>query len=232
MKKLTLALSIGVLLTHPSYAATNDTPTVDVNQASYSIGYVMGKNLQRTAKNLNTNQLLAGVKDGYTATQPKLTEEQIEQAISDYQEQVIDVENQKRLEMGEAFLAQNAKKAGVKTTDSGLQYMVLKQGTGKKPTEDNDVEVIFTGKYIDGKAFEENAETGSEPTRLRFDELIDGWAEGLKLMRVGSKYRFFIPSDLAYGEEGNLDSDVPPNTVLIFDIELLKVLPKSDDADY
>lgn len=233
MKKLTLALGMAVLMINTAQAEiSNAQSTVNVNDVSYSIGYSLGKTLNPTAKNLNVNQLMSGMKDGYTTRQPRLTQEQMEQALEDYQEQVIDVENEKTLKMGEAFLAKNAKQPGVKTTASGLQYQVLKQGNGKKPTEDNDVEVTFTGRFIDGKEFDGNSENGSEPARLTVDELIDGWAEGLQLMRTGSKYRFFIPSELAYGEEGMIEENIPPNSVLIFDVELHKVLPKTDSSDY
>ena len=128
------------------------------------------------------------------------------------------------MEMGREFLAENAKNDSVKVTESGLQYMVLKEGTGAKPGPTDEVTVHYTGKLIDGTVFDSSVERG-EPTTFPLNKVIAGWTEGLQLMSEGSKYRLFIPSELAYGEKG-AGSDILPNSALIFDVELIKVTKK------
>ena len=125
------------------------------------------------------------------------------------------------LELGREFLEENAKNDSVKVTESGLQYMVLKEGTGAKPGPTDQVTVHYTGTLIDGTVFDSSVERG-EPATFPLNRVIKGWTEGLQLMSEGSKYRLFIPSDLAYGTEGN--GDILPNSTLIFDVELIKVV--------
>jgi FKBP-type peptidyl-prolyl cis-trans isomerase len=127
-------------------------------------------------------------------------------------------ENMKK---GQEFLAQNGKKAGVKTTASGLQYEVIKEGTGKQPTAENTVTVHYTGTLINGKKFDSSVDRG-EPATFPLKGVIAGWTEGLQLMKIGAKYRFYIPSNLGYGERG-AGADIGPNETLIFDVELIDV---------
>ena len=122
----------------------------------------------------------------------------------------------------EAFLAENAKKEGVKVTASGLQYEVLSEGTGKQPVPADTVRVHYTGKLLDGTVFDSSVERG-EPAEFGLTQVIAGWTEGLQLMKTGSKFRFYIPADLAYGDHGAGNS-IPPQAALIFDVELLAVL--------
>ena len=129
-------------------------------------------------------------------------------------------------EAGEKFLAENKTKEGVKTTASGLQYVVEKQGTGIRPTASDEVTVHYTGKLLDGTVFDSSVERG-EPATFPLNRVIPGWTEGVQLMQEGSKYRFFIPSDLAYGPQG-IPNAIPPHSTLIFDVELIKVNHKSD----
>jgi len=128
---------------------------------------------------------------------------------------------QSALEKGQAFLAENAKKDGVKTTASGLQYEVLKPGTGKSPKATDTVQVNYRGTTIDGKEFDSSYKRG-EPIEFPLNRVIPGWTEGVQLMKEGATYRFFIPSNLAYGPAG-AGSAIGPNETLIFDVELLKV---------
>jgi FKBP-type peptidyl-prolyl cis-trans isomerase FklB len=123
---------------------------------------------------------------------------------------------------GEEFLAANAKKEGVKTTASGLQYLVLKEGQGKKPGSSDKVEVHYHGTLINGKVFDSSVDRG-EPITFGVTQVIPGWTEALKMMNEGSKWRVFIPSELAYGRKGTPDGRIGPNEVLIFEIELLNV---------
>jgi FKBP-type peptidyl-prolyl cis-trans isomerase FkpA len=126
------------------------------------------------------------------------------------------------LEKGEAFLKENAKKEGVKTTTSGLQYKVLKEGDGKSPKATDTVQVNYRGTLIDGKEFDSSYKRG-EPAEFPLNRVIPGWTEGVQLMKEGAKYQFTIPSKLAYGERGTPGGPIPGNATLVFEIELLKV---------
>ena len=126
------------------------------------------------------------------------------------------------LEKGEAFLAENAKKEGVKTTESGLQYKVLKEGTGKSPKATDEVEVHYEGKLIDGTVFDSSIKRG-QTISFPLNRVIKGWTEGVQLMKEGAKYQFFIPSKLGYGASGTPGGPIPPNAALIFEVELFKV---------
>jgi len=130
---------------------------------------------------------------------------------------------QTALEKGQQFLQENAKKEGVKTTPSGLEYLVLKEGTGRQPKATDVVEVNYRGTLIDGKEFDSSYKRG-EPISFPLNRVIPGWTEGVQLMKEGAKYRFFIPSKLAYGSNG-AGGVIGPDETLIFDVELLKVNP-------
>ena len=142
--------------------------------------------------------------------------EATEEAAPDYGQQIKDNKT-----LGREFLEQNAKNDSVVQTTSGLQYMVLKEGTGAKPGPTDKVTVHYTGKLLDGTVFDSSVERG-EPATFPLDQVIPGWTEGLQLMSEGAKYRLFIPSELAYGSKGAGDN-ILPNSTLIFDVELIKV---------
>ena len=139
--------------------------------------------------------------------------------VADYGQQIKDNKT-----LGREFLEQNAKNDSVVQTQSGLQYMVLKEGTGAKPGAEDTVTVHYTGKLLDGTVFDSSVERG-EPTSFPLNAVIPGWTEGLQLMSEGAKYRLFIPSELAYGSKGAGDK-ILPNATLIFDVELIKVTKK------
>ena len=142
-----------------------------------------------------------------------------EEATPDYGQQIKDNKT-----IGREFMEQNAKNDSVVQTQSGLQYMVLKEGTGAKPGPTDEVTVHYTGKLLDGTVFDSSVERG-EPATFPLDKVIAGWTEGLQLMSEGSKYRLFIPSELAYGSKGT--QNILPNSTLIFDVELIKVEKKN-----
>ena len=146
--------------------------------------------------------------------------ETTEEATPDYGQQIKDNKT-----MGREFLEENAKNDSVVQTKSGLQYMVLQEGTGAKPGPTDEVTVHYTGKLLDGTVFDSSVERG-EPATFPLDKVIPGWTEGLQLMSEGSKYRLFIPSELAYGSKGAGDN-ILPNSTLIFDVELIKVNKKN-----
>lgn len=208
------------------------SPTSDTLQkVGYSFGYMMGDGNKDSANDLVLDAYFQGFRDAYIGNTPALTEAQIKQVLLDYQKnkeaeyaKEIEALGKKNLEQGDAYLKENAKKSGVKTTKSGLQYKILTNANGKKPTAKDTVSVNYEGRLIDGTVFDSSYKRG-EPSVFPLGQVIDGWVEGLQLMPVGSKYQFVVPANLAYGEAGNVD--IEPNSVLIFDVELLEINPKS-----
>lgn len=205
----------------------------EINKVGYSVGYVLGTNAKQDASDLSTADIQQGLADAYEGKTTALTPEQMEKTITTYLKNREAQTNKdqaaagnKSLQEGQAFLANNGKKAGIKTTASGLQYEVLKEGTGAKPKTTDRVSVNYEGKTIDGKVFDSTAKRGV-PAEFGLSEVIPGWTEGLQLMSEGSKYRFYIPANLAYGEQGVPQGGIPGNSVLIFDVDLLKILPPS-----
>ncbi|MGO2998111.1 MAG: FKBP-type peptidyl-prolyl cis-trans isomerase [Moraxellaceae bacterium] len=196
-------------------------------KVGYSLGYMMAEGNKQAVKDLNLDTFEKGFRDGYEGNDSALTQEQMQEVLMTYQkeqeEQFAKDMQTKATEnkaAGTAFLAENAKKEGVKQTDSGLQYKVLKEGTGKSPKATDVVEVNYEGKLIDGTVFDSSYERG-EPIEFPLNQVIAGWTEGLQLMKKGGKYEFYIPADIAYGEAGN--AGIEPNSTLIFTVELLKV---------
>ena len=196
-------------------------------KVGYSLGYMMAEGNKEAIKDLNLDTFEKGFRDGYEGSDSALTQEQMQQVLMDYQKEqeaqfAKDMENKatENKAAGEAFLAENAKKEGVKQTDSGLQYKVLTAGTGASPKATDVVEVNYEGKLIDGTVFDSSYERG-EPIEFPLNQVIAGWTEGLQLMKEGGKYEFYIPADIAYGEAGN--AGIEPNSTLIFTVELLDV---------
>lgn len=197
-------------------------------KVAYSFGYLMGKSNREVVTDLDTNAFVSGFQEGYGNKAPQLTEEQMRSTILEYKKNR-DAEEMKKTQAlasentakGTAFLAENAKKPGIKTTASGLQYEVLKEGTGAQPVATDQVSVNYEGTLIDGTVFD-SSYARNEPVTFPLNQVIGGWTEGVQLMKVGSVYKFYIPSNLAYGENGA--GPIPPNSVLIFKIELLKIV--------
>lgn len=190
----------------------------------------MGHNFMGSGiKELNVQDFANGVAAVYEGKKPEMTYEQSKQTVQEFfmqLEKEMQEANQKAAkqnrEIGEAFLSENAKREGVKTTASGLQYEVLESGNGAQPTANDRVEVHYTGKLIDGTVFDSSVERGV-PATFGVTQVIPGWVEALQLMHEGDQWRLYIPSDLAYGPNG-AGGLIGPDTTLIFDVQLLRVI--------
>lgn len=190
----------------------------------------MGHNFMGSGiKELNVQDFANGVATVYEGKKPEMTYEQAKQTVQEFfmqLEKEMQEANQKAAkqnrEIGEAFLSENAKREGVKTTASGLQYEVLESGNGAQPTANDRVEVHYTGKLIDGTVFDSSVERGV-PATFGVTQVIPGWVEALQLMHEGDQWRLYIPSDLAYGPNG-AGGLIGPDTTLIFDVQLLRVI--------
>ncbi len=199
-----------------------DTPA---QKASYGIGLNMGKSLaQEGMDDLDSAAVAQGIDDALTKQEQKLTDEELMEAFAFLQtraeERMVEM-NKEAVAAGEKFLADNAKREGVKTTESGLQYEVIKQADGAQPTAEDVVTVHYEGSLVDGTVFDSSIKRGS-PIDLPVGGVIPGWVEGLQLMHVGEKYKLYIPSELAYGEQSPSPL-IPANSVLIFELELLGI---------
>ena len=230
MMKKTLTLMSLSLLATTSFSAPINNKSAPQDQLSYSYGYVMGKSNADSLKLINLDAFVQGIKESVSGQKASLTDEEMAKALAQYKQQaeakqMIEFKKlaDENTKIGDAFFAENAKKSGVITQTSGLQYQVLQQGSGKSPATKSKVSVNYEGRLIDGTVFDSSFARG-EAVEFQVNQVIQGWTEGLQLMKEGAKYRFFIPAKLAYGEIGAGDS-IGPNSTLIFDVELLKVLP-------
>ncbi|AWL30345.1 peptidylprolyl isomerase [Acinetobacter defluvii] len=229
MKKKILCLSV-IMTVATSQAATIHNKSPQKDQLGYSYGYVMGKNNAETLKDIDLDAFIQGLKQGAAGQKASLTDEEMAKALTQYKQQseakqLIEFQKtaQENGKLGDIFLAENAKKAGIITTKSGLQYQVLQAGQGNKPRATSKVSVNYEGRLLDGTVFDSSIARG-QAVDFQVSQVIAGWTEGLQLMQEGAKYRLFIPAKLAYGEIGAGDA-IGPNSTLIFDVELLKVLP-------
>jgi FKBP-type peptidyl-prolyl cis-trans isomerase len=206
--------------TQPAAASQNSTMT-EKQKIGYAIGLQVGSKLQGIE--IDAAALAAGVKDAASGAKPQLTQKEVVEAMQALQKQfaaapeVIGKNNQKA---GDEFMAENAKKEGVKTTASGLQYKVLKSGTGKTPTAEQTVSVKYKGTLVSGKEFDASE---GEPVSFQVNRVIPGWTEALQLMKEGDKWMVYIPSKLAYGENPPPGGPIGPNEALIFEVELVSV---------
>ena len=198
------------------------------DKVSYSIGLDLGKYLSNMKGKIDYELLKQGIDDGFSGAEPRLSQEEITSAQEEFaaalqaeQEAQLEEMKQKNSADGQAYLEENKTKEGVTTTDSGLQYEVLVAGDGSKPTPEDTVKVDYVGTLIDGTEFDSSIARG-EPVTFPVGQVIPGWTEVLQLMPVGSKYRVTIPANLAYGEAG-APPVIEPNSVLIFEIELLDI---------
>jgi FKBP-type peptidyl-prolyl cis-trans isomerase FklB len=230
MKQLILIFSAS-LLALPLFGQEKSTQFKDQkDKVSYSIGLNIGFNLSRQKVDVSPDMVAAGIKDAI-AGKPQLTTEQIKEVMNTFEKDM----EQKQKEAGEKnktegakFLEENKKKEGVKTTASGLQYKVLKDGTGPQAKKTDTVTVNYRGTLINGTEFDSSYKRG-QATTFPVSGVIPGWTEALQLMKVGSKYQLFIPSNLAYGER-SVSPEIGANSTLIFDVELLDAKPAATPA--
>ena len=198
------------------------------DRASYGIGLDIGRNFKEQSIAINPEALAQGIRDGFNGDAPKLSDDELRAAMEGFQNEMMakqetgmkDVAERNRKE-GEAFLAANKDKPGVVTLPSGLQYIVIKPGSGPKPKLTDTVVTHYRGTLIDGKVFDSSYDRG-EPISFPVNGVIGGWTEALQLMSVGAKWQLFIPSQLAYGTRG-AGPDIGPNATLIFDVELISI---------
>ena len=196
-----------------------------MDKLSYALGLSMGGNFIGSGiRKLNINDFADGLRAIYENAEQKMTFDEAKQIVTEFFTNLEKQGAEQNERLGREFLEKNKEAEGVKVTASGLQYQVVKEGDGQQPGPNDVVTVHYTGKLIDGTVFDSSVERG-EPASFPLDKVIPGWTEGLQLMSEGSKYRLFIPSELAYGSQGAGDQ-ILPNSTLIFDVELIKVVKK------
>jgi FKBP-type peptidyl-prolyl cis-trans isomerase len=204
-------------------------------KVSYAIGLDIGKNFKMRSMDIDLDVLFQGMQDAQKTEKPLLTTEEIQKVMTQFQQEMMKVDQEKRSQQGEgnkakeeAFLKENAQKPGVKVTASGLQYKVISEGAGPKPKESDTVKVHYRGTLLDGTEFDSSYKR-NEPAVFPLKGVIKGWTEALQLMNVGSKYQIVLPSSLAYGENG-AGQVIGPNATLIFEVELLAIEKPAPEA--
>ncbi len=193
-----------------------------MDKISYALGLSLGQNLMGSGvTTLNYQDIAKGIQDVLEHQQPQITYQEAQQVLNQFFAELEQKIAGKAKEEGEKFLAENAKRAGVKTTPSGLQYEVIDATIGQKPTATDTVRVHYEGTLVDGTVFDSSYKRG-EPISFGLNQVIKGWTEGLQLMSIGSKYKLYIPYQLGYGTQG-AGAQIPPYSALIFTVELLGI---------
>jgi FKBP-type peptidyl-prolyl cis-trans isomerase FklB len=205
-----------------------DSLKTEMDKVSYAIGTQLGQNFKKQGVDIKIGPLLRGLSDAMAGKPPALTEEEMKTVMTNFSKQMTakrqeqqKAEAAKNIAAGRAFLEANKAKEGIKVLPSGMQYKILKEGTGKSPTTEDKVKINYRGTLIDGTEFQSSYKTG-KPVEYPVKKFIKGWTEALQLMKVGGKWQLFIPPDLAYGEMGN--RGIPGNSTLIFEVELLEIV--------
>jgi len=235
MKKTLISLLVGSLaISSATIAANLDT---DAKKTNYMIGADVGDYIKKSGMDFDNDAFMAGINDAVAGKDMQLTEEQIttlraalqaeQKAAQEEQRKEVmaklEADKVKNLEEGQKFMAEKAKQSGMMSTESGMLYEVLEEGDGAKPSSPNSTVVVhYAGTLIDGSEFDSSIKRG-QPATFALNQVIKGWTEGLQLMNAGSKYRFFIPPDLAYGSDARPGGPIGPNSTLIFEVELIEV---------
>jgi len=227
MKLITVLLAV-FLMVSPVYAEEDSVLKTEKDKISYIIGVDIGKKLKTQPLELNPDFITMGLKDSLTDGKLLMTEQEMKESMTALQKDMAEKQmalvkeaGEKNKIEGEAFIAENMKKEGVVTTPSGLQYKVIKEGTGKTPKLTDTVTVHYLGVLVDGTEFDSSYRRG-QPATFGVDGVISGWTEALQLMKEGAKWQLFIPSNLAYGER-NTGGKIGPNSTLIFEVELISI---------
>ena len=219
------------MFTTAGFAKTVTNSSSLNEQVGYSFGYLMGRSNAESVKDLDLDAFILGLKTAAQGGKSALTDEEMARVLTQHKKQsdakqLIELKKKAdaNAKIGAEFLAANAKKQGVQTTQSGLQYQILKPGTGPSPKANSIVKVNYEGRLIDGTVFDSSI-ARNQTAEFQVSQVIQGWTEGLQLMKEGAEYRFFIPAQLGYGQIGSGDV-IEPNSTLIFDIELIEILAK------
>jgi FKBP-type peptidyl-prolyl cis-trans isomerase FklB len=231
MKLLTVLLGI-FLMVNPGFAEEGVVLKTEKDKLSYAIGMDIGKNLKRQPVELNSDIVSQGVKDSLNEGKTLMTEQEYLDILTAFRKEMSQKQiaqkkelSEKNKKEGEEYLAENRKKADIVTTLSGLQYKVLKKGTGKIPKSTDTVTVNYRGTLIDGTEFDSSYRRG-QPASFKVNGVIRGWTEALQLMKEGAKWQLYIPSNLAYGERG-AGRNIGPNSTLIFEVDLISIDEKA-----
>ena len=231
MKQHLAAVALVSLVLAGCDSQTSAELKTPAQKASYGIGLNMGKSLaQEGMDDLDSKAVAQGIEDAVGKKEQKIKDEDLVEAFAALQkraEERLVKMSEESATAGKKFLEENGKREGVVTTASGLQYEVIKAGDGAQPKAEDTVTVHYVGTLVDGTVFDSSRDRG-EPATFALNRVIPGWTEGLQLMKVGGNYKFYIPSELAYGDRGA--GTIPPNSVLIFDVELMKVEAAAAEA--
>jgi FKBP-type peptidyl-prolyl cis-trans isomerase len=214
---LSLSLSAVAISAIGQDAAAPAKPQTLEERFGYAYGREVASQLKKAGIKLDVDQFARAMRDVYADKESVLTEQEVKDAFTEARE----IAEKAKTEAGKTFLVENGKKEGVKTTATGLQYLVLKEGEGPMPKATDTVKVHYRGTLVDGTQFDSSIDRG-EPASFPLNRVIPGWTEGVQLMKTGSKYRFFVPFNLGYGAEGS-PPDIPPYSTLIFEVELLSI---------
>ena len=223
MKKIVFIFGVSTLIFSCNNVETSNSELLtQMDSVSYSLGVSVANNLKSSGfETIESSAISAAFNDVFSENDVKISEEDANALIQDYFMELSQKKSQEATNKGQAFLDENASKEGVVTTASGLQYQVLTEGQGAKPVASDEVTVHYHGTLIDGTVFDSSVDRG-QPATFPVGGVIQGWVEALQLMNVGSKYKLFIPSNLAYGERG-AGGSIGPNETLIFEVELLSI---------
>ncbi len=228
--KISFAIAISTLFCALHADAQNINLATDADSMSFYLGYMYGKQLETAGIDLNVYIMSCGIRNAMAKTPANLSDEEIGQYLQKYFTGMQAKNNAQYLKEGQDFLAANAKRVGVTTLPSGLQYKVIKEGTGTKPSMNDNVELVYHGALIDGTVFDSSRERG-DTVNFQPGNVIPGFAEALTLMKEGSKWEIYVPAGLGYGENVNPASGIKPNSVLIFEIDLVKVAKGEDESE-